>query len=144
MRLWSLHPKYLDAKGLVALWREALLAKSVLEGKTNGYKNHPQLMRFKNNTNSIQLINRYLSFVYLEAEAREYHFDRGKINWNFEESSLMVTSKQIDYEMTHLQKKLKKRNLDKYNENSKIKPIASHPLFHIIEGDIENWEVIND
>jgi carboxyl-terminal processing protease len=29
MRLWSLHPKYLDAQGLVALWREALLAKAV-------------------------------------------------------------------------------------------------------------------
>lgn len=23
MRLWSSHPKYLDAKGIVALWREA-------------------------------------------------------------------------------------------------------------------------
>ena len=23
MRLWTLHPKHLDAKGLVALWREA-------------------------------------------------------------------------------------------------------------------------
>jgi len=25
MRLWTLHPKYLDARGLVALWREGLL-----------------------------------------------------------------------------------------------------------------------
>ena len=40
MRIWSLHPKYLDAKGIVALWRETLLAKHVLEGKTKGYKNH--------------------------------------------------------------------------------------------------------
>ncbi|HEU5178767.1 MAG TPA: pyrimidine dimer DNA glycosylase/endonuclease V, partial [Burkholderiales bacterium] len=32
MRLWSLHPKYLDARGLVALWREALLAQAVLRG----------------------------------------------------------------------------------------------------------------
>jgi len=38
MRLWTIHPKYLDAKGLVALWRETLLAKHVLEGKTPGYK----------------------------------------------------------------------------------------------------------
>jgi len=30
MRLWSLHPRYLDAKGLVALWREGLLAQKVL------------------------------------------------------------------------------------------------------------------
>ena len=41
MKLWSIHPKYLDAKGLVALWREALLAQKVLDGKTEGYKNHP-------------------------------------------------------------------------------------------------------
>ena len=47
MRLWSVHPKYLDSKGLVALWREALLAKQVLEGGTKGYRNHPQLDRFK-------------------------------------------------------------------------------------------------
>ena len=47
MRIWSLHPKYLDTKGLVALWRETLLAKHVLEGKTKGYRNHPQLDRFK-------------------------------------------------------------------------------------------------
>jgi hypothetical protein len=29
-RIWSLHPKYLDARGLVALWREGLLAQAVL------------------------------------------------------------------------------------------------------------------
>jgi hypothetical protein len=32
MRLWSLHPRYLDAKGLQAVWREGLLAKKVLQG----------------------------------------------------------------------------------------------------------------
>jgi hypothetical protein len=36
MRLWTLHPKYLDARGLVALWREALLAQKVLRGATRG------------------------------------------------------------------------------------------------------------
>ena len=38
MRLWSIHPKYLGTKGLVALWREALLAQKVLQGNTKGYK----------------------------------------------------------------------------------------------------------
>ena len=37
MRLWSLHPRCLDAKGLVALWREGLLAQEVLRGKTRDY-----------------------------------------------------------------------------------------------------------
>ena len=29
MRLWSLHPRYLDRQGLTALWREGLLARAV-------------------------------------------------------------------------------------------------------------------
>ncbi|MGH2666461.1 pyrimidine dimer DNA glycosylase/endonuclease V [Flavobacterium sp.] len=67
MRIWSLHPKYLDTKALVALWRETLLAKHVLEGKTKGYKNHPQLNRFKEAKYPIDSINQYLSEVYFEA-----------------------------------------------------------------------------
>jgi hypothetical protein len=45
MRLWSVHPKYLDARGLVALWREGLLAQAVLRGRTSGYVRHPQLRK---------------------------------------------------------------------------------------------------
>ncbi len=40
MRLWSLHPKYLDVKGLVRAWREGLLARKALGGETKGYRNH--------------------------------------------------------------------------------------------------------
>jgi Pyrimidine dimer DNA glycosylase (EC 3.2.2.17)/DNA-(apurinic or apyrimidinic site) lyase (EC 4.2.99.18) len=47
MRLWSIHPKYLDVQGLLGLWREGLLAQKVLLGETKGYRNHPQLIRFK-------------------------------------------------------------------------------------------------
>ena len=38
MRLWSLHPRYFDSKGLTAAWREALLARAVLTGQTRGYR----------------------------------------------------------------------------------------------------------
>ena len=68
MRIWSLHPKYLDTKGLVALWRETLLAKQVLQNKTKGYRNHPQLNRFKNHSEPLEAINYYLSIVFKEAE----------------------------------------------------------------------------
>ena len=55
MRLWSLHPKYLDIKGLVACWREGLLARKVLLDQTKGYKNHPQLIRFnRSNLNRLE------------------------------------------------------------------------------------------
>ncbi len=83
MRIWSLHPKYLDTKGLVALWRETLLAKNVLEGNTKGYKNHPQLKRFKNSEYPVQVINQYLSAVYLESLTRGYHFNIAKFNIDF-------------------------------------------------------------
>jgi hypothetical protein len=140
MRIWSLHPKYLDAKGLVALWREALLAKHVLEGKTKGYKNHPQLIRFRNAKNSLDAINYYLSEVYLEAKKRNYNFDRQKIDWTFKKSRLTVMAGQMDFEKNHLLKKLETRDYDKFKEYKSIAQFDSHPVFRIIDGTVEGWE----
>ena len=70
MRLWSLHPRYLDSKGLVALWREALLAKAVLSGRTRGYRQHPQLARFRAHPEARAAINAYLAAVHEEATGR--------------------------------------------------------------------------
>jgi len=108
MRLWSISPEYLDTKGLVALWREALLAKKVLQGKTGGYKNHPQLLRFKNSSASIKYINTYLFYIYLEAKKRGYLFNKTKSRY-YKLKKLKITSGQIRYEFNHLLKKLKKR-----------------------------------
>ncbi|MBS0645441.1 MAG: hypothetical protein JSR97_02460 [Verrucomicrobia bacterium] len=142
MRIWSIHPKYLDTKGLVALWRETLLAKHVLEGKTKGYRNHPQLDRFKLTEKPVDRINQYLATVYNEARTRNYNFDKEKINWNFESSIINVTTGQIQYETKHLLDKLKIRDTEKFESLSKQKKIDQHPLFKIVKGDIEKWEVI--
>lgn len=142
MRIWSVHPMYLDTKGLVALWRETLLAKHVLEGKTKGYRNHPQLDRFKQADKPIDRINQYLATVYNEASARGYSFDKGKINWDFEPSMMLVTTGQIFYETEHLLNKLSKRDTEKFDVLHKLKKIKPHPLFKIIKGDIEKWEII--
>jgi hypothetical protein len=142
MRIWSLHPKYLDAKGLVALWRETLLAKKVLEGETTGYRNHPQLNRFKQSGKPVEAINQYLAEIYSESLNRNYHFDKQKINWNFEKSKLTVTTGQVDYEAKHLLKKLKIRDINKYKELETIKTFDAHPLFTIVKGDVEQWEFI--
>ncbi len=141
MRIWSIHPKYLDTKGLVALWRETLLAKHVLEGKTKGYRNHPQLDRFKRADKPIDRINEYLATVYDEALTRNYNFDKGKINWDFEPSILCVTTGQIEYETGHLLNKLKVRDKEKFNKLQNLKKIDQHPMFKIIKGDIEKWEI---
>jgi hypothetical protein len=142
MRLWSIHTRYLDTKGLVALWREALLAKHVLEGRTKGYKNHPQLNRFRDSGNAVNLINQYLSEVLLEAQSRNYNFNKNKIDWNFTSGSLTVTSGQIDYEREHLLKKLKVRDAERFNQVNMISKLDTHPLFNVVEGEIENWEII--
>ncbi len=142
MRIWSLHPKYLDAKGLVALWRETLLAKHVLEGSTRGYKHHPQLHRFQAAEKPLEALNQYLSIVWEEAQARNYHFDKDKVNWDFKHTFLPLTQGQLDYEMVHLLKKLQTRDVGKYEELVEMKSWEAHPLFRIIEGDIEPWEIM--
>ncbi len=140
MRLWSIHPKYLDKIGLVALWREALLAKKVLEGKTKGYKNHPQLIRFKNSENPLKFINKYLEIVYNEAKNREYKFDIKKFQKIKLNKKINITTEQIEYEINHLIKKIQKRAPHELNRIEKY--IKANPIFKIINGEIESWEKI--
>jgi len=140
MRLWSIHPQHLDSKGLVALWREALLAQHVLGQKTTGYRSHPQLIRFRNTKKPLDAINQYLSAVYAEAEKRNYHFDKSKIDWNFEEATIEVTDGQLKYETHHLLNKLSVRCPEKYNELIMLNQLLPHPMFRIIAGNIEDWE----
>jgi len=142
MRIWSLHPKYLDAKGFVALWRDALLARRVLEGRTKGYRNHPQLNRFKSADNAVGCINQYLAVVYENSLERGYHFDKNKINMDFSPTMLTVTDRQIKFEMNHLLKKLETRDPERFKQLSYLSKIDAHPLFRIVDGDQEEWEKI--
>ncbi len=143
MRLWSLHPKYLDTKGLVAAWREALLAKHVLEGKTKGYKNHPQLDRFKAAQNPIAVINQFLFIILEESKARGYLFDASKCK-QCDVSKIKVTKGQLVHELEHLKRKLKIRDLVKRVAVASVVEPEPHPLFEIVEGEIEPWERLTD
>lgn len=140
MRLWSIHPKYLDRIGLVALWREALLAKKVLEGKTRGYKNHPQLERFKKSGNPTRFINKYLEIIYNEAKIRGYKFDKSKFKKTGPNKKISITNGQLKYEIEHLLKKLQNRSPKELKKIDKI--IKPNSIFRIINGNIENWEKI--
>lgn len=140
MRLWSLHPKYLDPQGLVALWREALLAQAVLRGETRGYRNHPQLERFKSHTTPLAALSVYLQAIYAEAVARGYAFDKSKIQVAAEPATLVVTSGQLDYEWTHLMNKLKARNFVLYQKWQETIIPKPHPMFEVRVGEIESWE----
>ncbi|WP_041081389.1 pyrimidine dimer DNA glycosylase/endonuclease V [Thermotoga profunda] len=133
MRLWSIDFSYLDRKGLLAVWREALLAKAVLSFKTKGYKNHPQLERFKSHSNPLKAINTYLFYIYEESKSRNYNFDLSKIDLSQVDSSIKikVTKGQLRYEFEHLLRKLQKRDHQKYLEllnREHVNPIDLLPI----------------
>lgn len=143
MRLWSIHPKYLDSKGLVALWREGLLAQKVLRGETRGYRHHPQLLRFKQTPNPLGAIASYLRCVFEEAQRRGYHFRRSRIARNHYRGTLPVSSGQLRYEFEHLQHKLAQRDPDRLSLLLREQTINAHPLFRRIRGNVADWEVIS-
>lgn len=127
------------------MWRETLLAKKVLEGNTRGYKNHPQLVRFRNAEDPLAAINLYLSYILEEAAFRKYIFNREKISWELctEDCPLIqVTTGQMEYESEHLISKLKIRDSQKLLEVLQKKPFIPHPLFEVVPGGVEEWEVI--
>lgn len=142
MRLWSIHPCHLDAKGLVALWREGLLAQSVLLGNTKGYKNHPQLKRFRTNDDPLGAIASYLRYVVEEADRRGYKFNRDKISNRHIKNKIPVTNGQLDYEYQHLLGKLKERDPGSYKQLKMVKKIKPLPIFKKISGSVEEWEKI--
>ncbi len=142
MRLWSLHPQYLDTKGLLALWREGLLAQKVLHGKTKGYTKHPQLDRFKESADPVSAIATYLHIVCDEAVSRGYAFDRSRISVSRTESTLVVTHGQLLYEWSHLIGKLKARDAEVYKRLHKVKTPAPHPMFTIVPGPTASWEQV--
>ena len=140
MRLWTLHPRYLDTKGLLALWREALLAQAVLAGRTRGYTRHPQLDRFKEAQDPLATVGAYLYEVHREACRRGYCFDATKIMTHADTNKIDVTRGQLDFEWEHLLGKLVFRDPVRYGMFKKISSPDTHPIFCLTEGDIETWE----
>ena len=141
MRIWTLHPRHLDPQGLVALWREALLARAVLRGQTRGYRHHPQLRRFQEHATPRGAISGYLSIVYTEADRRGYAFDRSKIGPVRDCDQIAATRGQLEYEWEHLLRKLRRRSPEWYRRMRSLMPIA-HPCFRLISGPVATWERI--
>jgi hypothetical protein len=141
MRLWTLHPKYLDARGLVALWREALLAQAVLAGQTRGYTRHPQLLRFRKAPSPAEAIAFYLQVVHAEACRRGYHFDATKIASSGSAEQIKITQGQLEYEWEHLKAKLRLRAPFWLAGFEHLACPGPHPLFCIVPGAVEEWEV---
>lgn len=144
MRLWSLHPKYLDGQGLVALWREGLLARKVLQGETRGYKNHPQLERFRSHVGPVKALDAYMFYVWKEAKKRGYAFDRSKTGNVLSSRKIPITTGQLVYELEHLRKKLEQRDPQKFMETSGVGIPDVNPFFEVKPGPVAPWERIRN
>lgn len=152
MRIWSIHPKYLDSKRLTAQWREALLCRAVLEGKTKGYTKHPQFLRIKEHHQPHYFINMFLYEIWKEGKKRDYQFDKSKLveemfkKYKEPFIPMEVTEDQLEYEFEHMQSKLdefhtqKMTNLQYFNEEG----VLPNELFVTIPGPIMNFEKIKD
>jgi pyrimidine dimer DNA glycosylase len=140
MRLWTIHPRYLDSQGLVALWREALLARAVLRGQTRGYRHHPQLERFRMHQRPRYAINAFLAEIHAEATARGFAFDAGKLGPVRGVQPMPTTTGQVLYEWQHLLRKLAARNPGLRHRWRGIRIPQCNPLFKPVEGPPEWWE----
>jgi hypothetical protein len=142
MRLWSLHPSYLDTLGLVACWREGLLARKVLQGETKGYRFHPQILRFKIQADPIASLDQYLTTILYEATQRGFAFNARKITIINPYLQIPVTDGQLRYELDHLKAKLSQRDPTRCIELSQITSPQPNPIFRVVKGDIEAWEKV--
>lgn len=141
MRLWTLHPRYLDSRGLVALWRETLLAQAVLGGQTRGYTSHPQLRRFRDAPAPMDAIASYLRAVQHEATSRGYSFDAAKIISAGNAPPISTTHGQLEYEWRHLVAKLRVRDPAWLEQFAALARPEPHPLFNPVPGGVADWEV---
>lgn len=140
MRLWIIHPRYLDTQGLVALWREALVARSVLRGQTRGYRHHPQLARFRAHPLPRYAINAYLAAIHAEASSRGYSFDSGKFGPVRSIRTISTTSAQISHEWLHFLRKVAVPNPRLHRQLQAVRVPRCHPLFKPVKGPLESSE----
>jgi hypothetical protein len=144
MRLWSLEASCLDSKGLVAAWREGLLAQKVLEGGTKGYRNHPQLERFSARPDGQRLLALFLAELEAEARRRGYAFDREKIHGfgagGRKPARIRVTEGQLRYEYELLRSKLELRDRAWLAKLPPYGEVGAAGVFEVVPGLIEVWE----
>lgn len=132
MCLWSIHPKYLDKLGLIALWREGLLAQKALSVPSTQYIRHSELERFKNNENPLKAIGSYLCYVAAEGAKRGYNFTHERIVYpNFDDYLIIINDDTLNLEVKNLKNKLKLRDKTKFKELTEMSKIESNPAFYL-------------
>jgi hypothetical protein len=129
--------------GLGAQWREGLLAQAVIAGETRGWRKHPQLNRLKEHPDPDVAVEFYLLKVWEEAASRGYRYDLSKIRRRPDTvTTIPITTGQLAYEFELLLDRTRVRT-PKWHERIRVLKgdPAPHPIFHVVEGGIADWEV---
>lgn len=136
-----MHPRHLDRQGLIACWRETLLAQKVLAGESRGYTRHPQLERFRDASDPVATVGAYLEQLASEADDRGYRFDRSRIRRAGVNVALIdVTDGQLALEWGHLRAKLASRSPEVLARWQDLAMPDPHPLFRAVAGPPASWE----
>ena len=150
MRIWTLHPRFLDRQGLLGQWREALQAKNALldPHHSSNVCHERQLRRFKAaKIQALSCMGVYLHAVADEMILRGYKPNVSLIPYYVGTPSLIpVTQGQVNFEIAHLMAKLTERDPSRLLPLSKIRVLMSNqlnPIFKEVGGDIESWEKIS-
>ena len=123
----------------MALWREALLAQRVLEGRTRGYRHHPQLDRFRACRDPVAAIGSYLRPILAEAVDRGYAFNASLIVSSRRLAAMEATDGQLRFEARHLRSKLAIRS-PRLVGRVPARRADPHPLFRVVTGPRASWE----
>ena len=152
MRLWSLNPAYLDDASLRELWDDCMRAKKQMERLTeypNGSRPHPQLLRFFRTPGPLGAFSDYMWGVLDAIAQRGLYCGAQRKNAIPRPRSgshmyMSVTAGQMEIETWLYGAKLVKErgNGEKYVQFWSIPEPQPHPLFQIVRGAVERWEMM--
>lgn len=157
MRLWTIHPKYLDGKRLTSQWKEGIqmmhiwkeIGENPEPAKRLGYVSHPQVRRLSNllvaDSGLISLLlHQHLTAVHEESVQRSYSFNKKLIDDLAPDCKnapkVYVTMGQVAYEFALMATKN-----NEWSQKVAIDPyMLCNPIFQVVSGSIESWEKTKD
>ena len=122
------------------MWREGLLARAVLSDATLGYRNHPQLIRFRAQPDPLRALDAYLTGVLDESLVRDYRFSAHKIRRVEEVGFMEETRGQMAFERAHLLAKLRVRDQGRWQALLDMDQPEPNPVFRLKDGPVRDWE----
>ena len=150
MRLWTIHPRYLDNLTLFTCWKEAITARKELKDEAISPTHHPQLIRFRKCGTPVATMNSYIYNLFLELKVRHVKVDHKELGRYRRYERIKVGFGQLYYEFYFLQGKLKNRSRTKCNDNFyrhwlDAGMLVSNTVFLInpVNG-IEKWEEVKE